>query len=181
MPMLAFNNDPALAEKIRVRVQAHYDADEIIKGKYWEDGKGCAVGCIIHGSNHAAFEIELGIPEEIAFLMDGMFEALPDGAAKEFPRRFINAVRPGADLSMIIPHFLLWLLSNPEDGIVTSVHDDKLKEFVDSVIELFEEWTRTGIRPLRDSGDAWDAWAAARDAWVKRSADKLIELLEETQ
>ena len=39
--LLAFHNDPEIKAKYVARVKAHAEADEIIKGKYWEDGKGC--------------------------------------------------------------------------------------------------------------------------------------------
>ena len=176
--MKAFLDSPELAAAVRAQVQAHYDADEIIKGKYWEDGKGCAVGCIIHGSEHSRFESELGIPKDIAYLIDAIFEALPNGEAKEFPRRFVNAIRPGADLSMVIQRFLLWLLADPTYGVIVHARQDatKPKLFVTAVIALFDAWVRTGQRPTEDSalgraaGAAWDAWAAwadlaARAAW----------------
>ena len=200
--MKAFLDSPELAVKIRAQVQAHFDADEIIHGKYWENGKGCAVGCLVHSANHAEFETKLGIPKEIAYLVDGLFEALPNGIAKEFPLRIVNAIKPGADLSMVIPQFLLWMLSDPKIGSITDVRYDETKRFVKAVIAIFEEWVKTGTKPASDSelaraaraawdaGDAWaarDAWAAwgdARAAWAawdarnKAAADKLIELLE---
>ena len=48
--------------KYIARVKAHAEADEIVKGTYWEYGKGCAVGCTIHSSDHDSYEKELGIP-----------------------------------------------------------------------------------------------------------------------
>ena len=59
--MQAFHNDLKIKEKYLSRVRAHALADEIVKGKYWEGGKGCAVGCTIHGSQHKNYEKELGI------------------------------------------------------------------------------------------------------------------------
>lgn len=40
--MVAFHNDPKIKAIYVKRVKAHQEADEIIKGKYWEEGKGCA-------------------------------------------------------------------------------------------------------------------------------------------
>lgn len=37
--MKAFHDDLKIKEKYLSRVRAHKRADEIIKGKYWEDGK----------------------------------------------------------------------------------------------------------------------------------------------
>ena len=41
--LLSFHNDPKIKEKYLERVKAHQEADQIIKGLYWEDGKGCAM------------------------------------------------------------------------------------------------------------------------------------------
>lgn len=54
--MKSFHNDQKIKTKYLARVRAHQKADEIIKGQYWEDGKGCAVGCTLHSSNHNAYE-----------------------------------------------------------------------------------------------------------------------------
>ena len=48
--MLAFHNDPSIKAEYLSRVAEHAAADQIIHGTYWMDGKGCAVGCTIHGS-----------------------------------------------------------------------------------------------------------------------------------
>ena len=56
--MRAFHGDPKVKTKYLKRVRAHRAADQIIHGTYWEDGKGCAVGCTIHSSDHAAYETE---------------------------------------------------------------------------------------------------------------------------
>ena len=80
--MKAFHGDPKIKAKYLRRIRKHYKADQIVKGQYWENGKGCAVGCTIHSSNHRAYETELGIPRAIAKLEDGMFEELPDELAK---------------------------------------------------------------------------------------------------
>ena len=42
--MLAYHNDPAIKSKLLADLQAHADADRLVKGQYWENGKGCAVG-----------------------------------------------------------------------------------------------------------------------------------------
>jgi hypothetical protein len=80
--MLSYHSDPAVKAKYLARVEGHAAADEIIKGRYWEAGKGCAVGCTIHGGSHEDFELELGIPQMLAWLEDVIFEGLPNRLAK---------------------------------------------------------------------------------------------------
>ena len=92
--LLAFHGKPSIKKIYLDRVRAHAKADEIISGKYWEGGKGCAVGCTIHGSSHSAYEAEIGIPRVLAYLEDRLFEALykfDTVAAKAWPERFISA------------------------------------------------------------------------------------------
>ena len=95
--MIAFHGDPEIKKKYLERVRAHRRTDEIIKGKYWENGKGCAIGCTIHSNLHANYETELGIPRILAKLEDGMFEGLPNDYAMKWPEKFLDAIPVGAD------------------------------------------------------------------------------------
>lgn len=74
--MKAFLDNPKIKTKYVKRVREHYKADEIVQGYYWENGKGCAVGCTIEGNQHNRYETELGIPSELAYLEDALFEEL---------------------------------------------------------------------------------------------------------
>ena len=86
--MLAFHNDSAIKERYVARVKAHIAADEVIQGAYWECGRGCAIGCIIHSSEHIRYEMELGIPRQIAYLQDRIFENLPLSRSKRVSTGF---------------------------------------------------------------------------------------------
>src|SRR5579883_28418 len=81
--MHAFQNDPAVKAMYISRIKAHAAFDEIVQGTYWEEGpfrdqiqhgRGCAVGCTIHSSEHSRYETELGIPRQLAYLQDRIFE-----------------------------------------------------------------------------------------------------------
>ena len=109
--MQAFHNDIAIKAKYIARVLAHAEADQIIHGKYWEHGKGCAVGCTIHGSDHMAYEREGIAPVMLARLEDSLFEGMTNGRAKQFPLQFLSAIKVGADLSLVGWKFLHWLLT----------------------------------------------------------------------
>src|SRR5438270_5254012 len=108
--MIAFHGNQGLKEKYVARVKMHAAADEIVRGYYWQHGKGCAVGCTIHGADHGRYEKELGIPRVLAHLADRIFEGMGNGDAKEFPLAFLSAIKPGADLSRVWPQFAYWLL-----------------------------------------------------------------------
>lgn len=122
--LLAYHGKAAIKAKYLKRIRAHAKADEIVQGRYWEDGKGCAVGCTIHSGNHAAYETELGIPVEIAHLEDQIFEGLKNGAAKAWPERFLKAIKPRADLSLVWPRFAVRLLSDETWGMTVLAKDN---------------------------------------------------------
>jgi len=137
--LLAFHNNSQVKEFYLNRVRHHRVQDEIIQGTYWKEGKGCAVGCTLHSSNHRSYEIELGIPELLAHLQDAIFEYLPPENAKEFPEKFLEAIPVGADLGEVWSKFALWLLVDPERGVVTYFtpggEQDKITRTVARLIE----------------------------------------------
>ena len=145
--MQAFNNNPSIKEKYLTRVQEHYKADEIIQGQYWENGKGCAVGCTIHSGNHENYELELGIPKVMAYLQDTIFEKLPNELAKEFPIQFLSSINVGADLKNVKNLFMIWLLTDSKYGVLQYADNKKIvqdiadafsRDMVNTV--LVEEW-----------------------------------------
>lgn len=71
--MLAFHGNQEIKAFYLDRVRRHRANDEIIHGKYWENGKGCAVGCCIHSGRHIEYETELGIPIMLARLEDRLW------------------------------------------------------------------------------------------------------------
>ena len=48
--LIAFKNTTVTKPVILKQLRAHAKADEIVKGLYWENGKGCAVGCTVRSS-----------------------------------------------------------------------------------------------------------------------------------
>ena len=140
--MKAYLNNTKVKEKYLTRVTAHEKADEIIKGQYWQDGKGCAVGCTIHSSNHTDYEKLLGIPRIIARLEDNIFEQLPNELAMTWPRRFLEAVPVGADLSMVWPKMAVWLLTDPIWGVLQFAKREQSKKSIQDVSDAYEAFIK---------------------------------------
>jgi hypothetical protein len=182
--MLSYHSDPAIKARYLARVEGHAAADEIIKGQYWETGKGCAVGCTVHGASHADFERELGIPQMLAWLEDVIFEGLPNRAAKTWPERFLSSIEPGADLSPVGWQLLHWLLTgsgfgecdHPTVAVAVAQCSDLLAALAGG---------RTVDKTVAEAAAAV-AWAAARDAeitapasvgaaWIAESAARAAE------
>ena len=74
----------------------------------------------------------------LAYLEDRIFQGLPEADAMAWPRRFSEAIPPGADLSMVGPRFLHDLLA-ADDGAVQRrcATDDRVKAAVAGVSALF--------------------------------------------
>src|SRR5690349_13637220 len=120
----AFHNDPALKARYLARMEAHARADEIVQGVYWEDGKGCATGCLMHSDEpHALFPAELGIPVRIAYLADRIFEGLSNAEAQAWALDFLRCIPVGADLSLVAPRFVLWTLIDSTHGALRYATD----------------------------------------------------------
>lgn len=169
--LLTFHNDPAIKEKYLARLHAHAAADRITKGQYWENGKGCAVGCTIEGNDHKRYETELGIPEGIAHLEDIIFEGLPNELAMTFPIRFLESIPVGVDLSHVVPSMMIFIL---KDRRIYA--DYQGKKAIDSVVALYQRKLNgedVTVQEWKEAAEAaWAAWAAgaAEAAWAAGAA-----------
>ncbi len=199
--MKAFHGNKQIKADKLAQVKAHRLADQIIKGQYWSSGKGCAVGCTVHSSDHSAYETEMGIPRVLARLEDRLFEGMSNKRAQKWPEQFLRAIKVGADLSKVADQFLLWLLTD-----VRKLGSVRGKKAINTVISLYKR-RLSGDKPSRDewSASAYAAYAAAASAYAasayaaaasayaadaayaarrdsyERQADKLIELLREAK
>lgn len=164
--LIAYHNDPMIKRAVLSQLAAHRAADEIIQGTYWENGKGCAVGCAIYSGDHVEYETRFGIPQMLAHLEDRIFEGMTNDKAQEWPERFMGAIRPGADLSLVGWKFLRWLLTDESvnSGIKHPLVRDAIKQCADVLIPL------TNGHPV-DEESAWSAAKSAEsEAWSARVA-----------
>ena len=208
--MNAFHNDQKVKETYLTRVRAHRLADEIIKGKYWDGGKGCAVGCTIHGSEHFKYETELGIPRWLAHVEDKIFEGLSIERSKSWPEEFLSAINIGAELDKVKIPFLIFVVESAREKVDKAKYH-KTIEYIDGVLaELKRDPIDLGkLRKARSAAyaaayaDAAAAYAAAdaadaayadaayaaaaaagraaRENEFEKFADKLLELLKACQ
>ncbi len=137
--MLAYSHPLVTKTAFLAELARHREQDMIVQGTYWQDGRGCAVGCSLnsvrqltncrlHRNDHAAYEEYLGVPTALAELEDEIFESLPVEQARLWPERFATAIPVGADLSGVVDAFLTRLLREivlptlrPEDDAVRAV------------------------------------------------------------
>lgn len=158
----AYNNDPALKADLLKQMRAHREADELVRGHYWNNGKGCAVGCLTKNpyGGHKEYE-KWGIPEELAHLEDAMFEDLSKKKALAWPERFLLAIPIGADLSSIWHQWFAEILRMDLLPLKEVLEDTKVMSAIEAVAVLHE-------RSVGGSAVKRDAWRAA--AVVARDA-----------
>ncbi|MGN6121686.1 MAG: hypothetical protein ACTHOJ_01890, partial [Sphingomonas oligoaromativorans] len=162
--MRAFHGSEDLKTQKLVQLRAHEAADEIVKGLYWQGGKGCAVGCTVHSSSHAAYETEMGIPRMLARLEDGIFEGMSNAAAKRFPVRFIEAIPVGADLSRVGWQFLHWLVAD----VIERHGTDAVKAGARPALDVLRKMAAGEVVSM---GVAVDARRQAAARWAAAAAD----------
>ena len=171
--LTAFHGKQEIKDKYLAQLNAHKIADEIIKGQYWQEGKGCAVGCTVHSEQHSAYETELGIPTVLAKLEDRIFEGLPNNEAKDFPIQFLSAINVGADLSNVWRKLMIWILVDETHGVVEYAKNKKVvtnvaDAFKDSLTKTIpiETWVK-----LRNAADAAGYTADAAGYTADAAAD----------
>jgi len=166
MTAVAFHNDPALAEMVRAQVDAHTAADEIIQGRYWQNGKGCFIGCLAHSNDTAKVEALTGFPLMLTRIAESIFEGLDNAAAKGFPQRVIAAPRVGADLTLVPWQFLHWCVGDALDHYA----DNTTRTACAPALQVLADKaqgvpvTTDAAYAAADAADAADAAYAAADA-----------------
>lgn len=104
--ILAWHNEPTLKAAALQRLREHRRLDEIVQGGgYWRDGRGCHLGCLVHrnsaglgGEPHSSVERLFGIPVEVAFWLELVFENLPRNRCANWVVESAEAIPIGADL-----------------------------------------------------------------------------------
>jgi len=191
MKLVAYHNDPAIKANLLASLKAHAKADAIIHGTYWEEGKGCAVGCTLESighsnhDDHMAYETKLGIPVMLARLEDTIFEGLPNGKAKAWPVRFSQAIKPGADLSLVGWKFQHWILTG--SGLINDGGREDVRAAIKQCADVLVPLTKglpVDVGVARSAvWSAESAWPAARSAaesaryaaWSAESAARSAE------
>jgi hypothetical protein len=182
--MRAFHNNPTIKAQHLARLGAQHAAGEIVQNQF---------DC----SNNVPYELELGIPWNVAWLQDDIFETLPEHFAPAFVLRFLEVIPVGTDLSGVYDQWCLWMLTNPIHGLVPISDKPSVKQMG----ELFaravagdpptpKAWASTanlawatwearaalgqqtglGLEAGWDAKAAWGAWAN-RGAWGSKRGD----------
>ena len=170
--MLSFHNDKAIKNKYVNRILVHQQADRIIQGTGWENGKGCAVGCTLENYDHSRYPIELGLPEWLARLEDRIFENLPKQNALLWPAEFLKAIPVGVDTE-IVRHMLAIkrmdrLLKIQGEALDRNKGDVKsaILQTINAIVVIKSCHESEINKNHCDIQSAWlAAWSAADSAW----------------
>jgi len=168
--LISFHGKQEIKDFHLARLEAHRKADEIIKGTYWEKGKGCAMGCTVHSDNHSDYETELGISRILARLEDRIFEGMPNEDAKSFPIHFLSAIPVGVDLNPVWRKFLIWLLVDEKEGVIKHAKSDQSKKSIIDVAALLTKSPTEIITPKQYIGARQTAPAYAAEAVARANA-----------
>ena len=193
--------DSEMASTVMAELKYHHDNDQIIKGVYWEKGKGCAVGCLLKSGRHIEYEVKFGIPVLLARLEDTLFEGLESKASKLWPQRFMGAALAVGEsreermklLTQVGWQFFHWMVADelPKSVIGEGKVFEDVRESIAQVAETLKpladgrkvdaaELARVSKAAHAAAADAHAAHAANYAAAVayRCMADKLIELIE---
>lgn len=166
MILLSFHNDNKIKEKYLNRVKEHREADNIIQGSGWINGKGCAIGCTLECYDHYKYPTELGIPVWIAKLEDGIFEGLSNEDAMEWPEIFLESIPVGVDLNKISFSFLAYIV---ELGI-EKVNKNIFKKQYNTIKVILNKLKANKIPTDKEIKSAAAAAHAAYDAYDAHAA-----------
>jgi len=156
--MLTFFNDPQLKAALLARLEGHRLADEIVQHDYWQNSKGCLIGCAIHGNNALKFEHEFGLSVYVARLGEYFFETFPLDKAKTLPVEIIEAIPVGVDSSLVWPHFWHWQVTDPKHGLLCLPLQSNIVDLLKRVDALYATWPHVDERAA--------AWAPRAAAWA---------------
>lgn len=167
--------DPRLtAADFAAGMRAHAKADDLIRGTYGDTDsgrfRGCAVGCNIEvvttrlgveieRGDHETLGETIGVPAELLYLQDALFEGLQGDASSQLAVAFANALRDGQDLSRVSDLFLAETLRDDVLPLVTDDHPNVRAVVVRVADGCADGWQND------DRDAAWAAAAAAAEAW----------------
>jgi hypothetical protein len=158
--MLSFFNEPTLKAALLARIDDHAEADAFLQGTYWREGKGCFIGCAIHGDNPMKFEQQYGLSVFVARLGEYYFENADRDDAILMPRAIIDAIPVGVETHWVWPRLWQWIVTDPVHGLLASpkCSKDLLKE----TCRIYEAWPQTDRAAARAARTAVleAAWSA---------------------
>jgi hypothetical protein len=179
--LTTYHGDPKVKASLLRRISAHEKADRLTQGTYGSMNghwRGCAVSCSLATRNgtfngeqvtdglHAEYPKQLGLPEWLAYLEDGIFEGLPKEEAMQWPRRFAEAIPVGVSLDGLADELAIARLREECLPLSGKWPESIRAEVVAAIEQVIAALEGKADRSAAESA-AESAWAAA---WSARSA-----------
>lgn len=189
--MIAYHGSTKIKNEYLEEAQRHEAADSYVKGLYWQEAerRGCNIGCWTReaGGAHESLAAQMGLPEALLHLSDGIFEALPDPYFKTWSRRFADAIPVGSELGGLGPRMLQWIMGDRQWGLVVLAESQDLRQRLGAMAKDFArlaERKASDEAPLEQCRDAeffraslaqWKSWdlQSMRDMRAMRAALEL--------
>jgi hypothetical protein len=149
----AYHGSEALKKQYVDRVRGAADADLLDPHALWCDRtrRGCLLGCAFEAHPHRVSAQKLvGLPGGLMYIVERVFTFLPDDARAAFSVSFFESPRVGADLRLVVPQLLHWILSDPESPAYAPIQRSKQREAVAANARLYRAWVETGVCPRED-------------------------------
>ncbi|MEE9351487.1 MAG: hypothetical protein V3U78_04450, partial [Thiotrichaceae bacterium] len=166
-------------------MQEHQDADRLVQGRWFKNGRGCFFGCAMQTDENALPKAiaKMKLPAQLVYLAEQIFERLPQKEALKFPVELCKAIPVNVDITNVF-HQLSILRLRP-----LAEKNPAVAKEINGVIKCCElaiaggmpDWAREAraaraaraareARAARAAGEAWAAWEAgeageARAAW----------------
>ena len=176
----SWHGDPAIKEKYQARMRAHIEADELIRGQGWEEGKGCAVGCTFDAYDHTRGPVEIGMPEWLMRLIDVIFEGVSEERSILWPEQFLEAVPVGIDLEPV--RWKLAIARHKRQLEVLTTNQEPYARQVEGALHMtiaYFEMLLSG-EPESAAESAESAAESARSAHYEWEADTLLQILRDS-
>lgn len=94
------------------------------------------------------------LPKELEGLKRFYIEPLPTKQAIDWEEKFYASIPEGADLSLLWPKFVVFMLSDKKYGVLQISRELNFPLVCDPIqnaLSVFQEWVRTGKKPIQDS------------------------------
>lgn len=164
--MIAWYGEQKLKDAALARLREHRRLDHLAQGVYFQDGRGCHLGCLTHTDSgaHEATERMFGLPQRVAYWLESVFEGLPSDRCAWWVITSTEAIPVGADLSLCHHELAAWLLGPESPSAAGSQHD-----LVRAAIEGMRRLHERAAAGEAITGEQWSAalsaaWSAARSA-----------------
>ncbi len=143
------------------RIKKHREAGELVRDIVWDGTKGDSLGCTVHSDAQTKYARLLGIPIQLVFLQNWLFNNLPEGHL-EYPEKFLNVVTQGLDLSEVSDKWAVRTLGRQVLSL-TSIDSDFKTEVLASVLNVIK--ALSGL--ILSSVGLKEVYGEARDTFLK--------------